>query len=171
MARGLARACPAAAGTEGWAASALGPLWPPPSAVFPSPGGLAWHRPPLLTPDEDFPLCSACPAKEKVGVELRGGGRAAGAGAAEGQLVGGDPSSWGRAPSLPAAPTSLCSNFAFYFKQFGWVASLPSCWVFIVRKIIGNICTDVPAWQLTTGTFTQGTLPAPSLPLAAEEPA
>jgi hypothetical protein len=58
--------------------------------------------------------------------------------------------------------TSLCSNFGFYFKQFGLVASLPSCWVFIVRKIIGNICTDVPALQLITGTFTQGTAPAPA---------
>lgn len=65
--------------------------------------------------------------------------------------------------ALLAASTSLCSNFSFYFKQFGLVASLPSCWVFIVRKIIGNICTDVLAPQLITGTFTQGTAPAPSL--------
>lgn len=140
---------------------------PPPSSR-PRGGGLLGTAPPLLTPDEDFPLCSACLAEEKVGVELRGG---AGGGQQEqvqlkGSWWGETPDSWGRAPSLPAAPTSLCSNFAFYFKQFGSVASLPSCWVFIVRKIIGNICTDVPAWQFTTGTFTLGTLPAPSLPLA-----
>lgn len=67
--------------------------------------------------------------------------------------------------------TSLCSNFSFYFKQFGLVASLPSCWVFIVRKIIGNICTDVPALQLITGTFTQGTAPAPQSLCQSEEPA
>lgn len=66
------------------------------------------------------------------------------------------------APSLPAALTSLCSNFGFYFRQFELFASLPSCWVFIVTKIIGNICTDVPALQLIVGTYTQGTLPAPS---------
>lgn len=66
---------------------------------------------------------------------------------------------WGAA--LPAAPTSLCSYFCFYFEQFGLVASLPSCWVFIVRKIIGNICTDVLVLQLIPGTFTQGTAPAP----------
>lgn len=35
--------------------------------------------------------------------------------------------------------------------------------MFIVKKIIGNICTDVLAPQLITGTFTQGTAPAPSL--------
>lgn len=75
------------------------------------------------------------------------------------------PDSWFRALTLLVAPTSLCSNFGFYFKQFGLVASLPSCWVFIVRKIIGNICTDVLAWQLIKGTFTQGTLPATSLSL------
>jgi hypothetical protein len=74
---------------------------------------------------------------------------------------------WCRAPALLAAPTSLCSNFGFYFKQFGLVASLPSCWVFIVGKIIGNICTDVLALQLITGTFTQGALPAPNLCLPA----
>lgn len=31
-----------------------------------------------------------------------------------------------------------------------------------MRKIIGNICTDVLAPQLITGTFTQGTAPAPA---------
>lgn len=65
-------------------------------------------------------------------------------------------------PTLPAVPTSLRSNFGFYFKQFGLVASLPSCWVFIVGKIIGDICTDVLVLQLITGTYAQGTLPAPS---------
>lgn len=75
---------------------------------------------------------------------------------------------WGEA-ALLAALTSLCSNFSFYFKQFGLVASLPSCWVFIVRKIIGNICTDVLALQLITGTFTQGTAPAPAPSLSASQ--
>lgn len=70
-------------------------------------------------------------------------------------------------PVLLAAPTSLCSNFSFYFKQFGLVASLSSCWVFIVRKIIGNICTDVLALKCITDTFAQGTLLAPSLSLPA----
>lgn len=80
-------------------------------------------------------------------------------------MWGENPDSWFRAPALLVAPASLCSNFSFYFKQFGLVASLPSCWVFIVRKIIGNICTDVLARQLIKGTFTQGTLPATSLSL------
>lgn len=101
-------------------------------------------------------------------MELQGGGEG-GRGSQEqvhlkGQLAGAGgetPDSSCRAPSLLAAPTSLRSNFTFYFKQFGLVASLPSCWVFIVRKIIGNICTDVLALQLVTGTFTQGTFPAP----------
>lgn len=79
----------------------------------------------------------------------------------------GNLAAWCRALALLVAPTSLCSNFRFYFKQFGLVASLPSCWVFIVRKIIGNICTDVLARQLIKGTFTQGALPAPSLSLPA----
>lgn len=92
-----------------------------------------------------------------------------------------NPLAWrggGREPRFPVqggplfwcggAPTSLCSNCGFYFKQFGLVASWPSCWVFIVREIIGNICTDVLALQLVTGTFAQGTLPAPSLGLAAQ---
>lgn len=86
------------------------------------------------------------------------------------QLVGETPGPWYRAPVLPAALTSLCSNFGFYFKQFGLVASLPSCWVFIVRKIIGNICTDVLALQLVTGTYTQGTLPPLSALCQPEEP-
>lgn len=84
--------------------------------------------------------------------------------------MGGAPASWCRAPALPVALTSLCSNFSFYFKQFGLVASLPSCWVFIVRKIIGNIFTDVLALQLIKGTFTQGTPPATSLSLPARGP-
>lgn len=83
-------------------------------------------------------------------------------------MAGEIPDSWCRAPALPVAPTSLCSSFHFYFKQFRLVASLPSCWVFIVRKIIGNICTDVLALQLIKGTFTQGTLPTPSLSLPVQ---
>lgn len=106
-------------------------------------------------------------AEEKAGVELQGCGEGVRCSQEQGQLAGAGgetPDSSCRAPSLPAAPTSLRSNFTFYFKQFGLVASLPSCWVFIVRKIIGNICTDVLALQLVTGTFTQGTLPAPPPP-------
>lgn len=75
----------------------------------------------------------------------------------------------GGGAALLAVLTSLCSNFSFYFKQFGLVASLPSCWVFIVRKIIGNICTDVLAPKLITGTFTQGTARAPAPSLSASQ--
>lgn len=95
----------------------------------------------------------------------------AGASVIEGQLVRGEPRCLVQGPALPAGPASLCSNFGFYFKQFGLVASLPSCWVFIVRKIIGNSCTDVLALQLITGTFTQGTLPAPASLCQLEEAA
>lgn len=124
--------------------AALGPLWLPPSALFPPPVAPILTRTPPSPRQGPFPLVLPVWQRRKLRWSCRVG--AAGAGAAEGQLVGREtPDSWCRAPSLPAAPTSPCGNFAFYFKQFGLAASLPSCWVFIVRKVIGNICTDVLA--------------------------
>lgn len=155
--------------TTGQIASVPGSCVAAPSAIRPPP-----HRAHLATlPYIPRPLGEALfhpipawPVGEKVEMGLKGGGgqsRSNIRSNTRGQGMG----SWCRVPTLPAAPTSLCSNFSFYFEQFGLVASLPSCWVFIVRKIIGNICTDVLALQLVTGTFTQGTLPAPSLSLPA----